>query len=150
MANKTGVYPVYENQFKIDKTGGTGATAENLVTIADMESFSVSIDGNVEEWKPFDQEGWTRRLVTGKALTVSVAGKRNIGDAGNDYVAGLALKTGADSHTTVVWTFPSGATLTIPCVINVTEWESGDSTAVAPLAFDIMSDGKPTFTDAEA
>ena len=30
MANKTGVYPVYENQFKIDKTGGTGATAENL------------------------------------------------------------------------------------------------------------------------
>lgn len=149
MANKTGVYPVYENQFKIDKTGGIGATAENLVTIADMESFSVSIDGNVEEWKPFDQEGWTRRLVTGKALTVSVSGKRNIGDAGNDYVAGLALKTGADSHTTVVWTFPSGATLTIPCVINVTEWESGDSTAVAPLAFDIMSDGKPTFTDAK-
>lgn len=149
MANKTGVYPVYENQFKIDKTCGTGATAENLVTIADMESFSVSIDGNVEEWKPFDQEGWTRRLVTGKALTVSVSGKRNIGDAGNDYVAGLALKTGADSHTTVVWTFPSGATLTIPCVINVTEWESGDSTAVAPLAFDIMSDGKPTFTDAK-
>ena len=38
MANKTGVYPVYENQFKIDKTGGTGATAENLVTIADMLS----------------------------------------------------------------------------------------------------------------
>lgn len=149
MANKTGVYPVYENRFKIDKTGGTGATAENLVTIADMESFSVSIDGNVEEWKPCDQEGWTRRLVTGKALTVSVSGKRNIGDAGNDYVAGLALKTGADSHTTVVWTFPSGATLTIPCVINVTEWESGDSTAVAPLAFDIMSDGKPTFTDAQ-
>ena len=86
MANKTGVYPVFKNVFKIDTTGGTGATAENLVTIADMESFSVSIDGNVEEWKPFDQEGWTRRLVTGKALTVSVSGKRNIGDAGNDYV----------------------------------------------------------------
>ena len=141
MANKTGVYPVFKNVFKIDTTGGTGATAENLVTIADMESFSVSIDGNVEEWKPFDQEGWTRRLVTGKG---------NIGDAGNDYVAGLALKTGADSHTTVVWTFPSGATLTVPCVINVTEWESGDSTAVAPLAFDIMSDGMPTYTPAEA
>lgn len=147
--NTTGVYPVFKNVFKIDTTGGTGE-ASNLKTIADMESFSVSIDGNVEEWKPFDQEGWTRRLVTGKALTVSVSGKRNIGDAGNDYVAGLALKTGADSHTTVVWTFPSGATLTIPCVINVTEWESGDSTAVAPLAFDIMSDGKPEYTPAEA
>lgn len=149
MANTTGVYPVFKNVFKIDTTGGTGETS-NLKAIADMESFSVSIDGNVEEWKPFDQEGWVRRLVTGKSLTISVSGKRNIGDAGNDYVAGLALKTGADSHTTVVWTFPSGATLTIPCVINVTEWESGDSTAVAPLAFDIMSDGKPTFTPAEA
>lgn len=149
MANTTGVYPVFKNVFKIDTTGGTGE-ASNLKAIADMESFSVSIDGNVEEWNPFDQEGWTRRLVTGKALTVSVSGKRNIGDAGNDYVAGLALKTGADSHTTVVWTFPSGATLTIPCVINVTEWESGDSTAVAPLAFDIMSDGMPTYTPAEA
>ncbi len=149
MANTTGVYPVFKNVFKIDTTGATGE-ASNLKAIADMESFSVSIDGNVEEWKPFDQEGWTRRLVTGKALTVSVSGKRNIGDAGNDYVAGLALKTGADSHTTVVWTFPSGATLTIPCVINVTEWESGDSTAVAPLAFDIMSDGMPTYTPAEA
>lgn len=149
MASTTGVYPVFKNMFKIDTTGGTGETS-NLKAIADMESFSVSIDGNVEEWKPFDQEGWTRRLVTGKALTVSVSGKRNIGDAGNDYVAGLALKTGADSHTTVVWTFPSGATLTIPCVINVTEWESGDSTAVAPLAFDIMSDGMPTYTPAEA
>ena len=149
MASTTGVYPVFKNMFKIDTTGGTGET-NVLKAIADMESFSVSIDGNVEEWKPFDQEGWTRRLVTGKALTVSVSGKRNIGDAGNDYVAGLALKTGADSHTTVVWTFPSGATLTIPCVINVTEWESGDSTAVAPLAFDIMSDGKPEYTPAEA
>lgn len=149
MASTTGVYPVFKNVFKIDTTGGTGETS-NLKAIADMESFSVSIDGNVEEWKPFDQEGWTRRLVTGKALTVSVSGKRNIGDAGNDYVAGLALKTGADSHSTVVWTFPSGATLTIPCVINVTEWESGDSTAVAPLAFDIMSDGMPTYTPAEA
>lgn len=39
MANKTGVYPVFKNVFKIDTTGGTGATAENLVTIADMESF---------------------------------------------------------------------------------------------------------------
>lgn len=149
MASTTGVYPVFKNVFKIDTTGGTGE-ASNLKAIADMESFSVSIDGNVEEWQPFDQEGWVRRLVTGKSLTISVSGKRNIGDAGNDYVAGLALKTGSDSHTTVVWTFPSGATLTIPCVINVTEWESGDSTAVAPLAFDIMSDGMPTYTPAEA
>jgi hypothetical protein len=44
-----GVFPCYENQFSIDITGGDGTNEESLVPIADMESFSVSIDGNVEE-----------------------------------------------------------------------------------------------------
>ena len=48
-----GVYPCYENQFKVDCKGGNGEE-KDLATIADMESFSVAIDGNVEEWKPHD------------------------------------------------------------------------------------------------
>ncbi len=150
MANTTGVYPVYENQFAVDITGGDGKTESSMQTIADMESFSVSIDGNVEEWKPFDQKGWTRRLVTGKSITISVSGKRNVGDAGNDYISSLALKTGSEAHTTFKWNFPDGATLLIPCVISVTNWGTGDSTAAAPLEFDVMSDGKPEYTPASA
>lgn len=148
--NKTGVFPCYENQFKIDIKGGDGSTESNLVPIADMESFSVSIDGNIEEWKPYDQKGWTRRLATGKSIIISISGKRNVGDAGNDYVNGLALKTGAAATTVLVWTFFDGATLKIKGVVNVTEWTSGESTAVAPLAFDFMSDGKPDFNSASA
>ena len=144
----TGVYPCYENQFSIDITGGDGSTEANQKTIADMESFSVAIDGNVEEWSPYDMEGWMRRMVTGKSIGITVSGKRNIGDDGNDYVAGIALKTGSDCETTVTWNFPSGAKLDIPCVINVTEWGAGDSRSVAPLAFEIQSNGKPTFTPA--
>lgn len=144
----TGVYPCYENQFAIDKTGGDGSTESNLVTIADMESFSVSIDGNVEEWNPHEGEGWVNRLVTGKSLTVSASGKRNVGDPGNDYIESVALKTGQGCNTTLVWNFPSGAKLVMPCVINVTEWGSGESRNAAPLAFDAMSRGKPTFTPA--
>lgn len=144
----TGVYPCCENQFSIDKTGGNGQTESNLATIADMESFSVSIDGNVEEWSSFEDEGWMDRLVTGKSITISVSGKRNVGDAGNDYVAGLALETGRNCNTTFVWNFPSGAKLVMPCAVNVTEWGSGESRQVAPLAFDVMSRGKPTFTSA--
>lgn len=98
MAGKTGVYPVYENQFKIDKAGGDGSTADNLVGIADMESFSVSIDGNVEEWKPFEAEGWTRRLMTGKSITISISGKRNVGDAGQRLHRGAGYENGRGSH----------------------------------------------------
>lgn len=141
MAGKTGVYPCYENQFQISTDGG-----KEYINIADMESFSVSIDGNVEEWKPFDMAGWTRRLVTGKSLTISVSGKRNVGDPGNDYVNGLALKTGSEATLPARWNFPDGSVLSFNAVVSVTEWGSGESTAVAPLAFDLMSDGKPEFT----
>jgi len=57
---KTGVYPVYENQFQI------GATKDTLTDIADMETFSVKLDNGVEEWNPFDHKGWVRRLMTSK------------------------------------------------------------------------------------
>ena len=144
MAVTSGVYPVYENQFKINTKGReTGTT--NLVPIADMESFSVSFDDNVEEWTPMTTEGWVRRLKTGKGITISLNGKRNIGDAGNDYVAGLAFLSGQACNSELEWTFPNGDKVLIPCVINVTAG-GGDSTNVEPLEFECLSDGKPTFT----
>lgn len=142
----SGVYPVYENQFKINKSGRSTAT-DNMVTIADMESFSVSFDDNVEEWTPMTSEGWVRRLKTGKGITISINGKRNIGDDGNDYVAGLAFKSGQDCNSQLEWTFPNGDKVLMDCVINVTS-AGGDSTGVEPLEFECMSDGKPTFTGA--
>lgn len=54
MAN-TGVFPVYDNVFKIGTTGRSSEAA-TMVSIAQMESFSVSIDGNVESGSP-----WKRR-----------------------------------------------------------------------------------------
>lgn len=134
----TGVYPCYENQFKIDNK-----------TIADMESFSVSIDNGVEEWTPFEGEGWIRRLMTAKSMTISVSGKRNVGDDGNDLVASLAGKCGRDVEKPFVWNLPDGSSITFAnAVISVTNIGSGDSTAAAPLEFEVMSNGKPTFTDA--
>lgn len=146
---RTGVFPVFENKFKIG-TKGRSSEAADMATIADMESFSVAIDGNVEEWSPMDAEGWLRRMVTGKALTISLTGKRNIGDAGNDYVADNAWSTGVDCESKFEWEFPSGAKLAFDCVISVTNPGGGESRNVAPLEFEVLSDGKPTFTPAAA
>lgn len=145
-ANSTGVYPCYKNQFQIN----TATTeAETMKTIADCESFSVSFDNGIEEWNPFDQEGWKRRLMTSKGVTISVTAKRNVGDAGNDTVAGLAWKNGRDVERTAQWTFPDGTIVKFTdAVINVTNVGSGDSTAVAPLEFEIQSNGKPEVTPA--
>lgn len=142
---RTGVYPVWENKFKISTSG---REAPAMAVIAELESFSPSIDGNTEEWSPLDAEGWLRRMVTGKSLTLALTGKRCIGDPGNDYIANKAWCTGADCESKAEWEFPSGAKLEFDCVINVTNPGGGDSRNVAPLEFELLSDGKPTFTPA--
>lgn len=147
MPEVSGVYPCYENQFQID-TSASGDTA-SMKNIADCESFSVSFDNGVEEWTPFDTEGWRRALMTGKGVTISVTAKRNVGDAGNDTVAGLAFKNGRNVEKDFQWTFPDGTAVKFTkAVINVTNVGSGDSTAVAPLEFEVMSNGKPDITPA--
>lgn len=147
MANTTsGVYPCYENQFKID-VSTPDANAASYKTIADCETFSVAFDNGVEEWRPFEQEGWVRRLLTAKGITITVNAKRNLGDDGNDYVAGLAWKNGREAEADFQWTFPDGTTVTFTdAVINVTNVGAADSTNVAPLEFQVMSNGKPTVT----
>jgi hypothetical protein len=142
----SGVFPVYDLKFKVNTAGRSKSAA--LAVIKDMESFSVSMDGGVEEWTPLDQAGWVRRLMTAKGFTISLAGKRHYGDPGNDYVAGLAWKNGRDCDSEFEIEFPNGDKLTGDCVINVTTPFGGDSTAVDALEFDIMSDGKPIYTSA--
>lgn len=140
----TGVYPCYENQFKI---GTVGAQQKN--TIADCTTFSVTFNDGVEEWTPFDQQGWTRRLKTAKSISISVTAKRNRGDVGNDFVAGHAFSNGRDAEVDFEWTFPDGTVVTFTdAVLNVTTLGSGDSTAVAPLEFEILSNGQPTVVTA--
>lgn len=141
----SGVYPCYKNQFAI------GKDKETSVAIADMETFSVSFDNGIEEWHPFDTEGWVRRLLTAKGVTISVNGKRNVGDEGNDFVAGLTFLNGRDSEAYFEWIFPDGTTVAFEgAVINVKNIGAGDSTGVAPLEFDVLSNGKPTVTEPNA
>lgn len=96
-----------------------------------------------------DQKGWSRALMTGKKLTISLKGKRNVGDAGNDYVASTAFKDGLDCSTKASVEFPDGSKLTFNCVLDVKNLLGGESQDVAPLEFDMICDGKPTFTESE-
>lgn len=146
MATTTGVFPCYENQFKVNTSSTSTAS---WATIADCETFEVSFDNGVEEWTPFESEGWIRRLMTAKAVTITVTGKRNVGDTGNNFIAGLAFKNGREAEADFQWTFKDGTVVTFTgSPINVTALGSGDSTAVAPLEFEVMSNGKPTIGSA--
>lgn len=142
-AGKTNVFPVSDNEFKV------GATKEAATAIADMETFSLSVSNGVETWTPMDTEGWQRALMTAKAITITLNGKRNIGDTGNDFVAGKVFKNGHDSEGYFEWTLPDGTSISWEkAVFDVKNVGGGDSTNVGPLEFDVISNGKPTVTPA--
>lgn len=140
-----GVFPVHNNVFKVNTAGRSG-TDTTLVTIADLTTFGVAVEGTNEEWFPLDQEGWARNANTGKKMTISLSGKRHYGDPGNDYIAGMMMKTGKDCESAFEWTLPDGSKLAGNCVINLTAPAGGDSTALDTLEFELLLDGKPTFT----
>ena len=116
---KTGVYPCYENQFRINK--GT-TEKEDMKEIKDCVSFSVSFDNGVEEWTPFDTEGWVRRLLTAKSVKITVSAKRNVGDPGNDLVASLAWVNGRDAEKDIAWRFNGSGTAGIR---DPEQWKTG-------------------------
>ena len=52
MATTPGVFPVYENQFKV------GSDKETAKEPSNIETFSVEFSNGVETWNPMDQKGW--------------------------------------------------------------------------------------------
>ena len=143
------VYPVHNNVFKFG-TKGLESVDGDMVMPSDLENFAPSIDGPLEEWYAMDASGWVKSAMTGKKLSFSFKGKRSVGNAGNDYIAGLAWKFGQDVMTKFEWTMVSGAKLSGDVVINVTTPGGGDSTNVDTLEFEAVFYGKPTYTPAAA
>ena len=140
------ILPVFNNQFKIG-TKGINSEDKDMVSIASLESFSVSFDNGVEEYTPMEAQGWKRRLLTAKSFSISLNGKRDIGDIGNDYVASLYFVTGTAASTKFEWTMIDGTKVEFNCIVNCTA-AGGDSTAIDALEFEVLSDGKPTVTPA--
>lgn len=141
----SGVFPVFNNVFKINTVGRTSNPGDFAI-IKNLESFAISIDGTKEKWTAMDQGGWANQAVTGKSLSFSFKGKRCYGDPGNDFIASTMLQTGQGCQSSMSWTMPNGGNLTVPCVIDLKAPAGGDSDKIDALDFDILSDGLPVYT----
>lgn len=136
-----GVYPCYENQFKV------GPSREEATSPSELDNFSVSFSNGVETWTPFGSEGWQSALQTAKSVTISVSGKRDIGNTGNDFVAGKMMANGQQAYGYFCWILPDGTQVEWEKVVyDIKNVGGGGSTDVAALEFDVISNGKPTVT----
>ena len=141
----TGVFPVYTNQFEV-KTGD-----DVWSTVAELEEVNVTIDNTTEEWNTFVNEGWGSALVTGKKSSIEIKGKRCVGDAGNDFIAGKLMASGADAYISARITMPTGQVITwdkMACAVS-NNGASGAATNIGALEAKLTGHGKPTVTDAE-
>ena len=138
-----GVFPVHAGNFEVN-------TSTNEVpvwsTVAELEEVNVEVDNNTETWNSFSEGGWQSALVTGKAAKISLKGKRCIGDAGNDLIAGKLLLTGQDAYISCRITHPDGSTLTwekAACAVK-NNGAGGKATDVGALEAELTCHGKPT------
>lgn len=138
-------YAVHGITFKLNT--GTSETPV-LSTVSDIESVSLDVTNGIEEWSPLEAEGWLKKMTTAKSFVIGFNGKRNEGDVGNDFVASKLFSSGADVETDFEFTFPWGDKFVGSCVIEVTNVGDGDSTNVGQLAWNLHSNGKPTYTPA--
>lgn len=144
----SGVFPVNVNQFEVN----VGTDSEQWVTVAELEEVNVTIDNNTETWKSFANGGWESALVTGKSAKIEIKGKRCVGDAGNDFIAGKLLANGQDAYVPARLTVADGKVLTwanMACAV-ANAGTGGNATAVGALEATLTGHGKPTLTDAPA
>ena len=147
-AQITGVFPVHANRFEV-KTSTTGDT-DTWSTVAELEECVVKVDNTTEEWNTFAGEGWGSSLVTGKKSSIELKGKRCLGDAGNDFIAGKLLETGSNAYVSARITMPDGIVLTwdkMACAVS-NNGASGGATNVGALEATLTGHGKPTKTTA--
>lgn len=139
----SGVFPVHAGNFEVNT--GTKEVPQWAVP-AEIEEINVEIGNNTETWNSFKEGGWESALVTGKSVKITVKGKRCIGDAGNDLIAGKLLLTGKDAYISARITHPDGSTLTwdkMACGVK-NNGNGGKATDVGALEAELIGHGKPT------
>lgn len=133
------IIPVNKNSFQIK-------VEDAFVSIANMESFEISFDGNVETFNPFELGGFQRALKTGLALSLSSDIKREYGDAGNDAIAETMFLVGEECTKEFQWKMVNGTTVDFKAVVNV-ESLGGASTDIETMSVTFTVDGKPEITE---
>lgn len=141
----SGVFPVHAGSFEVD-TSKSKETSPVWSKVAELEEVNVEIDNTTETWSSYSEGGWQSALVTGKATKISLKGKRCIGDAGNDLIAGKLLLSGQDAYVKARITHPDGTTLTwekMACGVK-NNGAGGKATDVGALEAELIGHGKPT------
>jgi hypothetical protein len=92
-------------------------------------------------------EGFASNETTGAAPELTITGRRIVGDAAQDYIAGLQFKLGSERNSSVKIT-AEGKVITCNCTIGAITSFGGQTMDVNAFGCTIRFNGKPTVTAA--
>ena len=131
-------------------TAGTGG-AEGTWTYAKLckgiEGMNFSENEQNQQFFFLCGEGFAHNETTGAAPELVITGRRIVGDAAQDYIAGKQFLLGAERNSSVK-IIAEGKQIICDCTIgNITSF-GGDTLNVNAFGCTIRFNGKPTVTDA--
>lgn len=131
-------------KFSIKKGATTEMTIGAGITGVDPDN-----NEETEDTFYYDGGGSATTDVTGFKMSYSFEGHRKYGDSAQDFIMGLANKTGPDRKVdTFTVTEPNGDKWAGPATISDIKLPGGDANSKGEIEFMISYDGAPTFTKA--
>lgn len=146
---ENGFDPVWndaESQIEIGTAYSNGAWTYSPLCQG-IKSMTPSFNENVVTEQYFCGEGFAHNEVTGMAPQIQVTGDRVVGDAAQDYIAGLQWTLGSDRVTSVKLTSGSSVYTFEAAITDIVTF-GGESAALKPFSCIIRPNGKPTVTSA--
>lgn len=140
----------YKNKYSIDVKGEKDPeTAEDFEPLAaGIATVEPSFEEETDDTAYYDGGGMGSLDVTGLNTSLSFSGHRVNGDKAQDYIVGLAFKTGEERKTSLKWERADGKTIKGTVTISEITPTGGDANAKETFECTITFDGQPIVEEA--
>ena len=138
--------PVWVNTIEIG-TSKTGDTWTYSRLCKGIEGMTFNSNEQNQQFFFLCGEGFAHNEITGGAHELSITGRRVVGDAAQDYIAGKQFALGEERNSSVKIT-AEGKVITCDCSIGDVVSFGGNSLDVNSFGCTIRFNGEPTVTNA--
>jgi hypothetical protein len=138
--------PVWANSVEIG-TANTSGTWTYSPLCQGIESMTFNSNEQNQQYFFLCGEGFAHNEVTGGAPELQVSGRRIVGNAAQDYIAGKQFALGPDRNSSIKIT-AEGKVITCDCSIGDVVSFGGNTLDVNTFSCTIRFNGEPTVTDA--
>lgn len=139
--------PVWANSVEIGTSESSGTWSYSKLCEG-IESMTFNANEQNQQYFFLCGEGFAHNEVTGGAPELQISGRRIVGNAAQDYIAGKQFALGTDRNSSIKIT-AEGKVITCDCSIGDVVSFGGSTLDVNTFSCTIRFNGEPTVTTAQ-